>query len=194
MKENIFIFIVVLFILGICVKLYYDSDAYNLKCIISSVDGNTYCVRDRHKLELASDLLANVTLKCKELVLYVGEKYPDNEDVRKLVLGFNPKKICETLPTSEYTAYSEGKGSKLAFCLRKHKHEMKLIDINTLTFVAIHELTHLMTKSIGHKKDFWDNFTFMLEHASEEGLYHSVDYSKHPSDYCGITIDSNPMF
>lgn len=27
----------------------------------------------------------------------------------------------ETLPTSEYTAYSQNKGEKLAFCLNKEK-------------------------------------------------------------------------
>jgi hypothetical protein len=114
--------------------------------------------------------------------------------VKRLVAHFNPNRIVETLPTSEYTAYSEGKGAKLAFCLRKHKYEMQLIDINTLTFVALHELTHLMTSSIGHKKEFWDNFTFVLEYATEAGLYRAVDYAKHPSEYCGLTIDSNPLY
>ena len=38
--------------------------------------------------------------------------YPENEDVQRLVQKFNPTKISETLPTSEYTAYSENKGEK----------------------------------------------------------------------------------
>ena len=130
----------------------------------------------------------------KSMVVYMKQQYPDDDRVKLLVKNFNPKKIVETLPTSQYTAYSEGKGSKLAFCLRKHKYEMELIDLNTLTFVALHELTHLMTKSIGHKKDFWDNFKFMLENATEAGVYEPVDYSKKPSDYCGLTIDSNPLY
>jgi hypothetical protein len=71
---------------------------------------------------------------------------------------------------------------------------MKLIDINTLMFVALHELTHLMTESIGHKQEFWNNFKFMLKHASEEGIYDPVDYSKSPTDYCGLMIDDNPLF
>ena len=29
-------------------------------------------------------------------------KYPDNEAVQRLADGYNPKKIVETLPTSEY--------------------------------------------------------------------------------------------
>ena len=61
------------------------------------------------------------TEKCKTLVTFVADKYPDNEAVQRLVKGYNPQKIMETLPTSQYTAYSENKGEKLAFCLNKQK-------------------------------------------------------------------------
>ena len=88
----------------------------------------------------------------------MGETYPDRENVQRLVANFNPNKVMETLPTSEFTAYSEDKGKKLAFCLRKYKDKMTLIDVNTLSFVAIHELGHLMTESIGHKDEFWNNY------------------------------------
>jgi hypothetical protein len=114
-QNNIFFYIFITFILLICLRIYYDSDAYNLKCIIASKDGNRYCVRERAKLELAANLLASVTEKCKQLVKYMKEKYPDDSRVKKLVAGFNPKSISETLPTSELTAYSENKCEKLAF-------------------------------------------------------------------------------
>ena len=173
---------------------YLNSDTFNLKCIVAHKDGNKYCVRDSDRVQESVELLASATEKMKSMVIYMKEKYPNDERVKLLVKNFNPRKIVETLPTSQYTAYSEGKGSKLAFCLRKHKYEMELIDLNTLTFVALHELTHLMTKSIGHKKEFWDNFKFMLENATEAGIYDPVDYSKKPREYCGLTIDSNPMY
>ena len=75
-----------------------------------------------------------------------------------MVENFNPKKIKEILPTSTYTAYSENKGEKLAFCTTVEKGGSKLIDENTLTFVALHELSHIATKSVGHTKEFWKNF------------------------------------
>jgi hypothetical protein len=34
----------------------------------------------------------------------------------------------------------------------------------------------------------------MLENATEDGIYDAVDYAKSPSEYCGLTIDSNPLF
>ena len=104
------------------------------------------------------------------------------------------KKVQETLPTSELTAYSENKGEKLAFCLARTKHSENLIDENTLTFVYIHELAHIASKSIGHKKEFWDNFKFLLEEAKDVGFYSPVDYKKNNQTYCGMTITDNPYY
>jgi hypothetical protein len=193
--NDILIYIVLAIVIFVCLKIYYESDAFNLKCIMSGIDGQKYCVRERAKLELAADLLANVTKKCKELVEYVGKKYPDNEDVQRLVQKFNPQVISETLPTSEHTAYSENKGEKIAFCLNKKKNdETQLIDLNTLTFVAIHELSHIMTKSEGHLQEFWKNFKFLLVNAKEAGIYNPIDYKKNPEPYCGMDITDNPYY
>jgi hypothetical protein len=151
-------------------------------------------VRERSKLELAADLLAEATSNMKKLVKYVGANNASNPAVKRLVENFNPDKISETLPTSEHTAYSENKGEKMAFCLNEDKQGTRLIDLSTLTFVAIHELAHLMTASIGHKDDFWDNFKFLLTSAKKSGIYEPVDYSKSPVQYCGTRIDENPFY
>lgn len=193
-KHSIFFYIFLGFILLLCLRIYYESDAFNLKCIISSKDGNRYCVREREKLELAADLLATVTEKCKKMVLYMKEKHSDDPRVIRLVEGFNPKKISETLPTSELTAYSENKGEKLAFCLNTKKEGNRLIDINTLTFVALHELSHIMTETIGHKQEFWQNFKFLLTNAKEANIYQPIDYKNNPKEYCGMTINDNPYY
>ena len=193
-KHGIFFYIFVAVILLLCLRIYYDSDAFNLKCIIASKDGNTYCVREREKLELAANLLAEVTQKMKDMVAYMKQTHPEDPRTIRLVDGFNPKKISETLPTSELTAYSENKGEKLAFCLNTTKEGNKLIDLNTLTFVALHELSHIMTESIGHKQEFWQNFKFLLENAKVAGIYHPVDYKKKPKEYCGMKINDNPYY
>jgi hypothetical protein len=194
-KHSIFFYIFIAFVLFFCLRIYYDSDAYNLKCIIASKDGNRYCVREREKLELAANLLANVTEKMKDMVAYMKEKHPNDPRTVRLVKGFNPQKISETLPTSELTAYSENKGEKIAFCLnRKKKENDNLIDEHTLTFVAIHELSHVGTKSIGHKSDFWENFKFLLECAKDSGIHNPADYKVKPKHYCGMTINDNPYY
>ena len=194
MKINYLGVILVIFMIFFGLKIYKDSDSFNLRCVISKVDGNTYCVRERSKLELAADLLAEATNNMKKLVKYMEEKHSSNPAVKRLVENFNPDKISETLPTSEHTAFSENKGEKMAFCLNEDKEGTRLIDLSTLTFVAIHELAHLMTVSIGHKEEFWDNFKFLLESAKKAGIYEPVDYAKSPVQYCGTRIDENPLY
>jgi|TARA_B110001450_G_scaffold124761_1_gene117405 hypothetical protein len=194
MKINILGYTIIFFVLVITYRIYKESDYFHLKCIISDVDGNKYCVRERNKLTLAADKLANVNVKLKQLVKHVGKKYPDRENCKRLASKFNPKKIYETLPTSEYTAYSQNKGEKLAFCLNTKKNGGKLIDLNTLTFVAIHELSHIASKSIGHNEEFWNNFKFLLEEAEIIGVYEPEDYKEDPKNYCGMKITDNPYY
>ena len=195
LRINMFGFIIILFVILIGLKIYYDSDVFNLRCIVSTVDGKKYCVRERKNITKASNLLARTTEKLEYLVENLGQRYPDRDNVKRMVKNFNPTTIKETLPTSEYTAYSENKGEKLAFCLNKKKsNNENLIDSNTLTFVAIHELGHIMTESVGHTEEFWNNFKFLLENAVELKLYTPVDYKKEPENYCGMDITDNPYY
>ena len=188
-------FIIILFIILIALKMYYESDVFNLRCIVSSVDGKKYCVRERKNIQKASNLLARTTEKIEYLVENVGQRFSNRENVKRLVENFNPTTIKETLPTSEYTAYTENKGEKLAFCLNKKKgDDDNLIDANTLMFVATHEIAHVMTKSVGHTEEFWNNFKFLLENAVELKLYTPVDYKKEPEGYCGMNITDNPYY
>ena len=197
-KEDILGYVIIILILFISYKIYSDSDIFQLKCIVSTVDGEKYCVRERKNVQAASDLLARITEKMTTLVECLDEKYPEGsgkENIRRLVKKFNPKKIIETLPTSEYTAYSENKGQKIAFCLNKKKNDNNnLIDENTLMFVALHEMAHVASKSIGHNTEFWDNFAFLIEEAEIFNLYTPVDYSKKNEEYCGMSITSSPYF
>jgi hypothetical protein len=183
-------------VIGLCIYCYLKTDDFQLKCIVSTVDGNKYCVRERSKMQEAANLLAETTEKCKNLVEYVKNKYPDQDNVQMLTKNFNPQKIMETLPTSTYTAYSENKGEKIAFCLNVKKEGDKehLIDSHTLTFVAIHELAHTMTKSIGHKTEFWDNFKFLLVNAKEAGIHEPKNYRDEPKEYCSMKLTDNPYY
>ena len=195
-NEDVLGYSVICGMLSICGYMYYtNSVEFQLKCIVSDVDGNKYCVRERKNLKKAVNLLADTTQKCKQLVEYVNEKYPNQENVKRLVKGFNPSKVMETLPTSSYTAYSENKGEKLAFCLNTAKNNNdNLIDQNTLMYVAIHELSHIMSLSIGHKSEFWENFKFLLENAKKAGIHKPVDYKNEPQEYCGMKITDNPYY
>ena len=195
LKMNICGLILLLFIILAGLKIYYESDVFNLRCIVSGVDGKKYCVRERRNIVKASNLLATTTDKMQKLVENMGGKYSERDNVKRLVENFNPTTIKETLPTSEYTAYSENKGEKMAFCLNKKKGDNdNLIDQNTLTFVAIHELAHIMSATVGHNDEFWNNFKYLLDNAVEMGIYKPIDYRKDPEGYCGMDITDNPYY
>jgi hypothetical protein len=193
-RESVFTTIMSMFVLIVVIKMYFESDMFQLKCIVSNVNGNTYCVRERSKAPLVVDLLAKISDKMEYLIEHLKTHHNDRENVQRIVSKFNPKKISETLPTSKFTAYSENKGQKLAFCTNTKKNGDTLIDENTLTFVALHEMSHIMTKSIGHKKEFWNNFRFLLHNAVDIGIYKPEDYKKQPKSYCGMYISDNPYY
>lgn len=193
-RDNILCLVFSLFVISVVAKMYLDSDTFQLSCIVSSVDGNKYCVRERSKSHLVVDLLAKTSVKMKSLVIHLKEKYPERDNVKELVKRFNPEKIVEILPTSKYTAYSENKGKKIAFCVTTKKNNEELIDENTLMFVALHEMAHICTESIGHKEEFWNNFKFLLHNAVKMGIYKPEDYKSEPKEFCGMNITDNPYY
>ena len=114
-------------------------------------------------------------------------------DVDRLINNFNPNAFSETTPDAKYTSYSVNKGEKVVFCLRQKKDGEELVKQNILTFVALHELSHLFTKSIGHEPEFWNNFKLILKIAIDNGLYKDVDFNNTPKEYCGISISDSPL-
>lgn len=59
--------------------------------------------------------------------------------------------------------------------------------INTLVYVALHEIAHLMNrKDYGHTKAFYDVFDRLLCQAADKGVYSAS--IPHPEAYCGVDI------
>jgi hypothetical protein len=169
----------------------------NLVSVKSSTDGNTYQVQNLPDKQEACELIAHVRGKLDKLIQHYKEDPSAMGDprIKVLVERFNPSNMYENNIEADSTSYSENKGEKIAFCLNKIKsEESKLIDINTLTFVAIHELAHVMTQTEGHTLEYWGHFKFLLIQAKEAGIYDPVDYKKKPEEYCGMTITDNPYY
>ena len=79
MDLNFMAFIIILLAV-LSWKIYKSSDIFQLKCIISSVDVNKYCVRDRKKLKESADHLAKVSVNLTKIVEYCKEKYGSSMD------------------------------------------------------------------------------------------------------------------
>jgi hypothetical protein len=93
---------------------------------------------------------------------------------------------------ADSTSYSENKGEKIVVCLRD-KSTKKLVDENTIMFVILHEMAHLMTTTVGHTPEFWTNFRRLLQDGIQVGIYKQVNYDRSPVTYCGMSIHSSPL-
>jgi hypothetical protein len=191
--ENFLIFLVC-FVLIVSFFIYYDSVNNEVEYLTSKLDNNKYLVRKMPDSQKAADMLATIRDKLTKICEYCKEKNPESEAIKRMNRKFNPNNFSETGKNSKYTSYSVNKGEKIVLCMRSRDGKDELIDENTLTFVSIHELAHIMTKSVGHTEEFWKNFKFLLETAIKMNLYKKEDYSLNPKAYCGITVSDSPLY
>ena len=189
--ENFTIFFISVILLVI-IFIHFNNKFKDVEYNVSSIDGRKYLVQNHKDKQEAADLLATIR---KNLILVVQElskTNKNNEDIKRMVNNFNPDNITESDENSKYTSYSINKGEKMVFCIRTRDKDNKLEDLNTMMFVALHELAHTMTKSIGHTQEFWNNFRIILRNARKLGVYKRVDYNKTPKSYCGTMITDDP--
>ena len=185
--------IIIATVILISIFMHYETKYSELTYVTSSVDKEEYLVRNRKDKEDAANLLANIKKRLLKLVEMCEKYHSDDERVHRLVKKFKPEKISESLSSSKHTSYSVNKGEKIVFCIRSKDKKQKLIKLNTMMFVAIHELAHVMTVSVGHTDEFWDNMRFLLKVAIKNNLYKKQNFQKKPEPYCGTSITDTPL-
>mgnify|MGYP001376590397 CR=1 FL=1 len=192
MKDLINVFII--FIVFMCILIVYKNVNSELIEVTSLINNKKYMVRNLSDKQDAADMLARIHQNIEKIINNLNKDYPNDERVKRLKDNFKDCKFSELISDSSYTSYSVNKGEKIVFCIRQKDENESLIDENTITFVAIHELAHVMTKSIGHTPEFWDNFKRLLNEAININVYEKVDYSKDPKEYCGIKVTDSPLY
>lgn len=188
-------FVLVITLLVLCVSLYkvWEGFSSEIQLVRSKVDGKNYLVRNLSDKERAADMLAELRKKLKHFVADIVSKKSNDVRVERLKVRFRPDNMSESTSDSKFTSYSVNKGHQIVFCIRERDENNKLVDMNTITFVALHELAHIMTVSIGHTKEFWDNFRFLLEFAIDNKWYQYQPYHQQPKKYCGTFIMDTPL-
>ena len=192
MHKNFIPMFIIVF-LALCSYMYIEGLNNEVTYVKSSLDNKEYLVRNVEDKQEAADLLAQMSININKLLNYLEKKF-DSQPVKRLINKYDPSNITESSANSKYTSYSVNKGEKIVLCIRSRDDNAKLIDINTLMFVALHELAHIMTVSVGHTDEFWTNFKFLLTKSIILKIYKEIDYSKHPQKYCGITITDSPLY
>ena len=165
--------------------------------VVSTVDNQTYTVRDMPDKQKAADTMAKVRLKMNKLKIHLETTVPDKPQVQQLTRNFEAQayRFTEATPDAEHTSYSVNKGEAVHFCLRQREGgDESLVDEEIITFVALHEMGHMITKTIGHDADFWNNFAWLLQEAERIGIYKHRDFRAHPVSYCGMKITDQPTY
>lgn len=186
MEETLFIILFVIIIIIIISKYNKNKDVSIVK---STIDNREYRVLKSDNEIEAANLLAIINKDIIKLIKsFENEK--DNK-YKRLVKRYNPETLNENLEKNDYKAYSLNKGEEIVICIREDDNTL-IKDKNTILFVIIHELSHIMTKETGHPPIFWENMNILLKKADEIGIYNLIDYNKYPTNYCGMVIDNSP--
>ncbi len=185
--EGLIIISSIIFVSYFVYMVYYNNKLENMT---STVDNRVYTVQTKEDAQEAADLIANIRKRLILLVNHLIKAYPSDERTVRISDNFNPDKLKEGIDNPEYTSYSINKGEQIVLCLRTKN---KLMDINTMMFVVLHEIAHIATISIGHTTEFWDNFKWILEESINIGIYVKQDFDKKPVEYCGMKITDSPL-
>lgn len=211
------IVLVVLIVFFVARRLILGADRFtieNTRPVVSRVDGLRYRVHEGHSgPQKAADTLAELNARVVDLMRFLraryargsaGEIHPARRAaVQRLLARYNPDNLAENSPKdpSGDTSYTLDKGAVVAICLRERDPTVlgdpgahDIHDMDTLTFVTLHEMGHIAIDDVDHPPRFWSAFRFLLEEAEEAGIYTSPNFAARPRYYCGVKIDYNPRY
>ena len=192
-KIIVFIVIVTFFILITLIIL--ERNELFIEYRKAKMNNIEYGVQETfNKSDEALELLAKLHQYMQKLVDALGQKYPYDERVKRLVTKFKNCKIEESPNKDDESSYTINNGELMAICLRHKKDTHPIHDYNTLLFVIIHELSHIASISEGHNSEFITNFKWLLQEAKALGYYEPIDYRTSPITYCGVKVTNNPYF
>ena len=192
MKMNI-AFVITLIVIVFSLLIQAEKTFDNMTYVKSKINGIDYQVRKLDNKDIAADMLAKTHQTLHKVCKVLENSNPNDERVIRLKNKFPNTTLAESDGNGTQTSFSINKGEKIVLCLRSKDGNNTLVDENLLLFVALHELSHIMTLSIGHTPEFWDNFKFVLKECQGHGIYKCIDFSNKPHSYCGITVNSSPL-
>ena len=185
MEEFLLFFLSIFVLFTIINKVYRKGDIVSIR---STIDNQIYVVRKLPDAKQAADKLAEINRKVLRLIRSLDT---EKDGVDDLLDNYNPRALLETVPGSKYTSYSVNKGEKISVCIRNEIDDNFIKD-NTILFVVIHELAHVMTPEVGHTPLFWSNMKYLLEEGEKVGIYNPINYHLYPEQYCGMEINTTP--
>lgn len=137
---------------------------------------------------IAAEKLVKIDIFLEKLNKHLLEDHKNHKMIQKKLKN---NVIIKELPkNSKHVGYIINKNT-LHICLR-NKNGQFINKYNKIYFVVMHELAHMITKSVGHNDEYWNNYKLIIKTAIKHNLYEYKDYYNNPVEYCGININSSP--
>jgi hypothetical protein len=199
MKFTPQVVVIIIAMLAYLLYQYANGGPGNVVSVKAEKDGQSYQVQDLPAKQEAAEMLAEIKSRMDKVKnYYAKEEFESDPTAKLLVERYNPHRLIENSMTSPDTSYSENKGEKIVLCLRDKTNPpgYPLVDLNTVMFVVLHEMAHLMTADLStgkHTPEFWANFRRLLQDAAQMGVYQPVNYAHSPVSYCGMEITDSPL-
>lgn len=155
---------------------------------------SSFLVLDSKTSKKSAMILCDVSKRLDRFMEHLHQFAGDRE-VDQLLKRYNSMKIVESSDSAYTINKAYGHFDKIHLCLQKSNY---YFDIDTVMFVAIHELTHVMRPDLDiiydHPREFWVSNKFLLKEAEKAGVMHNINYAATPVNYCAKLIASNPVF
>jgi hypothetical protein len=122
--------------------------------------------------------------------------YPSQNDVKRLINRIkNTTIITRDAPmitnNKPVIAQTHDKGKIIEICITDSNDKVTT-DTNTMMYILLHEMTHIMCISHNEHDDEFKKFhLFLINAFIESGIYNHVDYKTNPVNYCGQLINDS---
>ena len=170
----------------------------------STVDNKIYSVRRGHDKQLRADILAVLNGKFSIIVNSLANDVLYNQlpQVKRLIQNWEAGVTIKEIGNMESDAAYVINKKNMSFCLQKRKDQLVLEDLNLITYVGIHELSHIMSVEIGHGSEFIENFEFLLNYAKklvyfdpllkrQLPVYIQLNQLNTSDSYCGVSLENS---
>jgi len=111
-----------------------------------------------------------------------SDPHPTLDKITERLSVINPEFSKIPLKLGHTGSFTENK-KVITLCLQDPASG-KEYNMDILMYVTLHEVAHILTKSIGHTEEFKQNFAKLLKLAIKYGVYNPE--IQVPENYCGL--------
>lgn len=171
-----------------------------------------YAMVGRHKKDISADReefnlprtesekerLDELIRRGNVLVEYLSKHdYPTNVIANRVKRNWETLKETQmigiTPDDTDTPGFVLNKNDAMQLCLTVEPGAAGAIDdINTATFVLIHEMSHLGAIEYQHGTEFVNVFKKLLRASIDVGIWEYTDYSQNPITYCKYYVNATP--